>query len=395
MYALDDINKVFLLMNHRPSFVVVNSNGENLQISDNYYNSTSSGSSAEKEKIKKECLKSYNQTLNKKEQKSQGFSMMSFLKNFSSSSVFESTNHHSKQKEEPSTKKNRMLGNYRTENTRNFSSSINGDITYDNICFSDEEEQVDYGHSKEKFNKNDWEAFFRSKVISFNSERFLFSLREGIPSQLRAYVWTSLAGIIRLKANYKDKYYTRLLLNSESKDENDIRKDLERTFFANDKSNVSHESLFRILKAYSLFDEKVGYCQGINFLALQLLSVIESEEDSFWVLIYIMRDKDWRSLFLPGTPKLVKLMIDLESIMKSSLTQLHNHFVNEGLTVDHFLGIFPSFFTTIFSYKVINTFSLRIWDLFFKFDSLAIIEVLVLLLRLNEAHLRSLTLDVS
>ena len=34
-----------------------------------------------KEKIKKECLKSYNHVVNKKEQKSNGFSVISFFKN--------------------------------------------------------------------------------------------------------------------------------------------------------------------------------------------------------------------------------------------------------------------------------------------------------------------------
>ena len=43
-------------------------------------------------------------------------------------------------------------------------------------------------------------------------------------------------------------------------------------------------SLRRVLKAYSLYDQGVGYCQGMNFITAMFLTIM-SEEESFWMLV--------------------------------------------------------------------------------------------------------------
>jgi hypothetical protein len=43
-------------------------------------------------------------------------------------------------------------------------------------------------------------------------------------------------------------------------------------------------SLRRVLKAYSLYDQEIGYCQGMNFIAGMFLTLM-SEEESFWLLV--------------------------------------------------------------------------------------------------------------
>ena len=43
-------------------------------------------------------------------------------------------------------------------------------------------------------------------------------------------------------------------------------------------------ALRRVLKAYSLFDREIGYCQGMNFIAGMFLTQV-SEEESFWLLV--------------------------------------------------------------------------------------------------------------
>jgi len=43
-------------------------------------------------------------------------------------------------------------------------------------------------------------------------------------------------------------------------------------------------SLRRILKAYSLYDREIGYCQGMNFIAAMFLTQMD-EEESFWLLV--------------------------------------------------------------------------------------------------------------
>jgi Rab-GTPase-TBC domain len=43
-------------------------------------------------------------------------------------------------------------------------------------------------------------------------------------------------------------------------------------------------SLRRVLKAYSLYDRDIGYCQGMNFIAGMFLTLM-SEEEAFWLLV--------------------------------------------------------------------------------------------------------------
>ena len=54
-----------------------------------------------------------------------------------------------------------------------------------------------------------------------------------------------------------------------------IKKDIDRTFpnhlHFEDPEAQGKQPLFNILKAYSLIDKEVGYCQGLSFLAAALL----------------------------------------------------------------------------------------------------------------------------
>ena len=42
--------------------------------------------------------------------------------------------------------------------------------------------------------------------------------------------------------------------------------------------------LRRVLRAYSFYDEEVGYCQGMNFIAAMFITYM-SEEEAFWLLV--------------------------------------------------------------------------------------------------------------
>ena len=52
-----------------------------------------------------------------------------------------------------------------------------------------------------------------------------------------------------------------------------------------------------VLKALSIVDPSVGYCQGMNFLTLRILQVL-SDEDAFWVLYILLKKDEVLSIFL-------------------------------------------------------------------------------------------------
>jgi len=61
----------------------------------------------------------------------------------------------------------------------------------------------------------------------------------------------------------------------ESPQDSAITRDINRTFPAHDyfkdTGGDGQDSLYKICKAYSVYDEEIGYCQGQSFLAAVLL----------------------------------------------------------------------------------------------------------------------------
>lgn len=69
---------------------------------------------------------------------------------------------------------------------------------------------------------------------------------------------------------------TKMIFTSqESSCESVILRDINRTFPAHDffkeTGGLGQDSLYRISKAYAVYDEEVGYCQGLSFLVASLL----------------------------------------------------------------------------------------------------------------------------
>ena len=67
----------------------------------------------------------------------------------------------------------------------------------------------------------------------------------------------------------------------------EIALDIPRTFPQEEDSKVLRKSMNNVLKAISIVHPKVGYCQGMNFLTLRILQVLD-DENSFWLLNYVL-----------------------------------------------------------------------------------------------------------
>lgn len=109
-------------------------------------------------------------------------------------------------------------------------------------------------------------------------------IRGGIPPPLRGVVWQSMAGSrdLALQAKYER------LSGETSPYEGAIGKDLNRSFpgvdMFRDPEGDGQRMLGKVLKCFSLYDTKIGYCQGLGFLVGPLLMHMPDKE-AFCLLV--------------------------------------------------------------------------------------------------------------
>lgn len=144
-----------------------------------------------------------------------------------------------------------------------------------------------------------WDSTPRSRIASL--------ARKGVPDRLRAQVWSRLACPSEKESSQLEQAY-KYLLGQDSPSKSVILWDLERTFPAHEKyrekNGEGQQQLFRVNavcrgtrrrlprlnativalcgvlikatfrphpQAYAVYDEEIGYCQGLSFITAVLL----------------------------------------------------------------------------------------------------------------------------
>jgi len=202
---------------------------------------------------------------------------------------------------------------------------------------------------------NEWETWSKKKQPQLKE-----LVRRGIPHHFRGMAWQLLCSAHDSadKAKYAD------YMKQQSACEKVIRRDIARTYpehdFFKKKDGVGQEALFNVMKAYSIHDREVGYCQGSAFI-VGLLLMQMPEEETFAVLVKLMQDYRMREMFKPSMAELGLCMYQLEVLVQEHIPDLYGHFQSQSIHTNLYAS---SWFLTLFTTSLPMKLACRIMDCF-------------------------------
>jgi len=176
--------------------------------------------------------------------------------------------------------------------------------------------------------------------------------------------WTAWKSALNIHRYFIPGKYSLLKLGKKSCQ--DINNDVSRTFT---NFPYNKKALENILATYATYNESVGYCQGMNYLAGILLIVSDSnEEETFWAFVSLMERKistdkvnlgGLCQLYQNNFP-LVKVIQRLfEQILKMNNPLLDQHLNKVGLSIELWL---QKWISSLFLYSFPMDYSVKFWD---------------------------------
>ena len=121
-------------------------------------------------------------------------------------------------------------------------------------------------------------------------------------------------------------------------------------------------ALRRVLRAYSMYDTDVGYCQGMNYITAMFLTFI-SEEKAFWLLVVVMNDEPYklRDLFGEDMAGAHEVLFIAEKLLAQFLPKLSKHLEAESIHISMFVTPWLlTAYTSTFPFDLVA----RVWDCF-------------------------------
>ncbi|KAL7695635.1 rab-like GTPase activating protein [Lotmaria passim] len=272
---------------------------------------------------------------------------------------------------------------------------------YDMYGFSvtaEEKAAEDFARHHHAYKENDQDSWNYIVTHWMTADRVKIKrlCRRGIPQPRRCVVWQRLLQSWGVKERYPGLYFR---LRSQAIVSSDlasvIERDLDRTFpthrlFADGAQGPGQQMLRNILRAYANYNVKVGYCQGMGFLAATLILQIEEEEDAFWGFVGLMEGKKYKlgAVFSPGFPELQCIFYVFEGLLKRKLPALYRQLHDKNQIPPSFYSThwFMTVFTYYFNFGLVS----RIWDMFLCEGWKPVYRVALALLKLEEKNLLKL-----
>ena len=232
------------------------------------------------------------------------------------------------------------------------------------------------------------------KLCKYKLNKFNKILLEGPPNNLRWIMWNAIANTkyfdIQTKIGVTCKQIYDDLLCSEFNDKNIekyIRDDLSRTmnYIKYFKSSNWTQSLYNVLKVLVLYDEKLGYCIGMNEIAAIFLIISDCNElETFNVLRYIYSSNyglGLREFYIDNFPKLNYYIYIILEILRERYPHIYKIKYDNKIENELWIQIWLQ---QIYSNLLDISITTRLWDCLIAQGSKFIINISLAYIKLYE-----------
>lgn len=219
-----------------------------------------------------------------------------------------------------------------------------------------------------------------------------------MPIKDRLDIWKVLLNYHDIKKNIN---YKSLLQEIKEKPEEVpsreiIDLDVARTPF---KTNITEnrQAISNILKGIAQKCPNINYCQGMNYIAAFLLTLVGNEEESFFIYLSLLMSTEYGTIFPKDLERLKKMFYVFDRLLNILMPELYFYLKSNNVTVSYFVSPwFITMFTNAYQYiheKEAPKVLLRIWDLFMLDGWKSILKIGISLVKHFEEKLLSLIFE--
>jgi hypothetical protein len=173
-----------------------------------------------------------------------------------------------------------------------------------------------------------------------------------------------------------------------------IEADLSRTFPDHcmfHRHALGQKNLRDVLRAYAVSHPKLGYTQGMNFIAAMFISYMPAR-DAYWMLTAVMDSPKWdlQSMFCDRTPAVSRIWYQFDKLLAKYVPKVSTHFKQEGM--DHSMYL-TKWVIPLYTRDFHFDFVVRVWDIFLHQGWKIIFRVALALLKQSQNILLKMDME--
>lgn len=140
-----------------------------------------------------------------------------------------------------------------------------------------------------------------------------------------------------------------------------IRTDVDRTYVRSESSLAIRKYLVNVLSAVAANFPRLGYVQGLNYLARNMYENELSESQAFALMSFLLTEQHLEELYLNGLQRVTEYCYVLDVYLFNFIPDLYHYLHRVDIDVMYFAaGWFITLFAEQLPTRVVN----RVWNMF-------------------------------